>query len=171
MSSRSAARWPGGWLGLAAGGRADTTFIVLDRSPSMQQTGAGGGGSKLETGRRQLVRLLETFGSSHWVLIESGTNQPRELESLQALQAVPRPGPPAQSSDLPGMLLAARDYMRANKAGRTEVWICSDLRENDWNAESGRWQALRDGFLEFPQGVRFHLLAYPKVAPGTSRCG
>ena len=27
----------GGWLGLTAGGRADTTIVVLDRSPSMQQ--------------------------------------------------------------------------------------------------------------------------------------
>src|SRR5262252_2927552 len=35
----------GGWLGLAAGGRADTTIILLDRSPSMQQSGAGLGGS------------------------------------------------------------------------------------------------------------------------------
>ncbi len=42
----------GGWLGLAAGGRADTTIILLDRSPSMQQAGAGDGGSKLETGRQ-----------------------------------------------------------------------------------------------------------------------
>ena len=25
-----------GWLGLAGGGRADTTLILLDRSPSMQ---------------------------------------------------------------------------------------------------------------------------------------
>src|SRR3954469_6365513 len=31
----------GGWLGLAGGGRADTTIILLDRSPSMQQAGAG----------------------------------------------------------------------------------------------------------------------------------
>src|SRR5437868_10623957 len=35
----------GGWLGLTAGGRADTTIILLDRSPSMQQGGAGAGGS------------------------------------------------------------------------------------------------------------------------------
>ena len=62
------------------------------------------------------------------------------------------------------MLQAARDYIKANKAGRTEIWICSDLRENDWNADSGRWQALRDEFQEFPQGVRFHLLAYPQTA-------
>src|SRR6476660_2702560 len=44
-----------GWLGLAAGGRADTTIILLDRSPSMQQRSEGAGGSKLETGRQQLV--------------------------------------------------------------------------------------------------------------------
>ena len=29
----------GGWLGLAGGGRADTTMVLVDRSPSMQQTG------------------------------------------------------------------------------------------------------------------------------------
>src|SRR5208282_3245868 len=149
----------GGWLGLAAGNRADTTIVVLDRSPSMQQAGASGVGSKLETGRRQLVRTLETLGSAHWVLIESSTNRPRELESPAALLTAPSAEPISASSDLPAMLLAARDYIRANKSGRTEIWICSDLRENDWNAESGRWQSLRDSFLEFSQGVRFHLLA------------
>ena len=154
----------GGWLGLAAGNRADTTLVVLDRSPSMQQTGTGGGSSKLETGRRQLVRTLETLGSGHWVLIESSTNRPRELESLQALLTSPSAEPTSASSDLPAMLLAAREYIRANKTGRTEIWICSDLRENDWNAGSGRWQSLRDSFLEVSQGVRFHLLAYPRAA-------
>ena len=68
-----------GWLGLAAGGRADTTIILLDRSPSMQQREAGAGVSKLEAGRRQLADTLTTLGSSRWVLIESATNQPREL--------------------------------------------------------------------------------------------
>ena len=155
----------GGWLGLAAGNRADTTIVLLDRSPSMQQAGASGGGSKLETGRRQLVRTLETLGSAHWVLIESATNRPRELESPAALLTSPSAEPISASADLPAMLLAARDYIRANKSGRTEIWICSDLRENDWNAESGRWQSLRDSFLEFSQGVRFHLLAYPQTAP------
>src|SRR6516164_871481 len=79
----------GGWLGLAAGNRADTTIIILDRSPSMQQTSDSGGSSKLETGRRQLTRTLETLGSARWVLIESSTNQPRELESIQDLLTSP----------------------------------------------------------------------------------
>src|SRR6185369_5500463 len=42
-------------------------------------------------------------------------------------------------------------------------WICSDLRSSDWNAESGRWKALRESFQKLPQGVRFHLLAYPSA--------
>src|SRR3954462_4630426 len=36
----------GGWLGFSAGGRPDTTIILLDRSPSMQQRGTGAAGSK-----------------------------------------------------------------------------------------------------------------------------
>ena len=59
------------------------------------------------------------------------------------------------------MLEQARDYIQSNKTGRTEVWICSDIRENDWNAESGRWQTIRESIFELPQAVRFHLLAYP----------
>ena len=63
------------------------------------------------------------------------------------------------------MLQAARDYIEANRAGQTDIWICSDLRENDWDADSGRWQTLREAFLEFSQRTRFHLLAYSQGAP------
>ncbi|WLD11586.1 BatA domain-containing protein [Planctellipticum variicoloris] len=154
-----------GWLGLAAGGKADTTIILLDRSPSMQERSAGTGDSKLETGRKQLVQTLETLGSGRWVLIESTTREPRELEAPAALLDLPEAGPASAPADLPLMLQSAYDYIAANRAGRTEVWICSDLRDNDWTPESGRWSTLRDAFLEFPQGVRFHLLAYPQTAP------
>jgi hypothetical protein len=156
----------GGWLGLVAGGRADTTIVVLDRSPSMEQSGAGGGGSKRQTSLRQLSQAVATLDASRRILIESGTSRPRELESADSLRDAAGTGPAAAPADIPGMLLAARDFIRTNKTGRTEVWISSDLRENDWNADSARWQALRDAFLEFPQGVRIHLLAYPQLAPG-----
>jgi Aerotolerance regulator N-terminal len=154
----------GGWLGLAAGGRADTTIVILDRSPSMQQVGAEARGSKLETGVRQLVSTLETLGSARWVLIDSNSHTPRELEKIDDLLTTPAATPASASADMPALLLAALEYVKANKAGWTEIWICSDIRQNDWNAESGRWQALRDGFAELTQGVRFHLLAYPQPA-------
>ncbi|MBI3862285.1 MAG: BatA domain-containing protein [Planctomycetia bacterium] len=153
-----------GWLGLSAGGRPDTTIVLLDRSPSMQQTGGSGGSTKLETGRQQLVQALKMLGSARWVLVDSTTNKAIEIESPDSLLNSPAGEPASSASDIPAMLQAAHDYIQANKSGRTEIWICSDLRENDWNGESGRWQTLRESFLEFPQGVRFHLLAYPQAA-------
>ncbi|MBN1854054.1 MAG: BatA domain-containing protein [Pirellulales bacterium] len=153
-----------GWLGMTSGGRADTTILLFDRSPSMQQQGAGTAISKLETGRNQLVQGLKTLGSSHWVLIESTTNKPRSLESPDALFNLPDTEPASMAADLPAMLRVAYDYIKANQTGRTEIWICSDLRENDWKATSGQWRTLRDRFMQLPQGVRFHLLAYPQTA-------
>jgi hypothetical protein len=155
-----------GWLGRAAGGRPDTTIVLLDRSPSMQQHGAGTVVSKLEAGRHQLAQTLAVLGSDRWVLIENTSNTAREVESPDALLRLASAEPASTSADLPAMLEAARDYIRANRTGRTEVWICSDLRQNDWQADSARWQALRDAFLEFPQSIRLHLLAYPDVAAG-----
>jgi Aerotolerance regulator N-terminal len=155
-----------GWLGLAAGGRPDTTIIVLDRSPSMQQTSTSGGDSKLLTGRRQLAETLKAIGSAHWVLIESTTQKPRELDSPDALLTSPATEGTSAASDLPAMLEAARDYIQTNQAGRTDIWICSDIRRNDWDPESGRWRALRESFLALRRGIRFHLLAYPEPATG-----
>jgi hypothetical protein len=153
-----------GWLGSVAGGKADTTIVLLDRSPSMQEQATGGGQSKLETGLRQLVRILGTFSSDRWVLIDSVSRQPHELESPAALLQAPSAGPASAPADLPLMMQAAHDYIKAQRTGRTEVWICSDLRTGDWASDSVRWRALREAFLAFPQGVQFHLLAYPQRA-------
>ncbi|WP_435020080.1 BatA domain-containing protein [Tundrisphaera sp. TA3] len=154
----------GGWLGLAAGGRVDATILVLDRSPSMQQAGQGSGATKLEAGRRQLVETLRMLGPSRWILID-GARPPRELETVDSLLSAPDAGPSDAPADLPAMLQAARDYLGANKAGQADVWICSDLRANDWDADGGRWQAVRESFRDVAQRVRFHLLAYPQTAP------
>jgi hypothetical protein len=155
-----------GWLGLASGGRADTTIVLVDRSASMQQSGNGSGQTKLATGVRQIAQTLGSIGSSRWVLIDSVTLAPQELASPEALVESATTGPSSGTADLPALLQAAHDYIKKNRAGQTEVWICSDERANDWNASSGRWKSLRDSFLEFPQSVRFHLLAYPAVERG-----
>src|SRR5262245_42859820 len=155
-----------GWLGSVAGGKADTTIVLVDRSPSMQEQAAGGGQSKLETGLAQLGRILGTFRSDRWVLIDSATREPVELESPAALLSAPTAGGASAAADLPLLLQAAHDYIKKQQTGRTEVWICSDLRMADWSPDHGRWRALRDAFVGFPQGVRFHLLAYPQQSTG-----
>jgi hypothetical protein len=152
-----------GWLGLAGGGRPDTTLVLIDRSPSMTQQDASSASSKLTTGVEQLARTFGTLGSGRWVLIDSVTNRAIELSSPTELVQSPTTGPASSAADLPTMLQTAHDYVQNNRTGQTEIWICSDLRANDWNAENGRWKTLRESFQHFKQSVRFHLLAYPDV--------
>lgn len=151
-----------GLLGMSGGGSTDTTIVLMDRSPSMQQQGPGGL-SKIETGRRQLADALKMLGSKHWVTIDAATLEAVSFESLDALVESPSLTEASATSDLPGMLQSALDYLQINKSGPTEIWICSDLRAADWNAESGTWSIVRDAFGQLPQSVRFHLLAYPET--------
>lgn len=155
-----------GTLGFVGGGRADTTLILVDRSASMSQRGAADAASKLDSGVEQLSQTLATLGSSRWVLIDSVSLKPQELESPQALVKAAAAVGTSASADLPSLLQAAHDYVRANRSGQTEIWICSDLRAADWNAASSQWTTLRDAFRDLPQGVRFHVLAYPEQAEG-----
>jgi hypothetical protein len=152
-----------GWLGLAGGGRPDTTLILIDRSPSMLQQDPSSASSKLQSGVEQLARTLGTLGSGRWVMIDSVGNRANELTSPSELLQSPSTGPASAAADLPAMLQTANDYVQNNRAGQTEIWICSDLRANDWNAENGRWKTIRESFAKFKQSVRFHLLAYPAV--------
>ncbi|MCA9126994.1 MAG: BatA domain-containing protein [Planctomycetales bacterium] len=151
-----------GLLGLTGGGKTDTTILILDRSPSMQQLGSGGV-SKLDTGRRQLANALQTLGSQRWVAIDSSGQPPQSYEDLEALLASPSLQGTSATADLPTMMQSALDYLTANKPGPTEIWICSDLQEADWNAESGTWSVVREGFEKLPQSVRINLLAYPQM--------
>ncbi len=148
-----------GILGVGAGGQTDTSIVLLDRSPSMQEQGVGGQ-SKLDTGRRQLAQALQTIGASKWVLIDSNSVEPQSFETLNALVDSPATKASSATASLPAMLQSAVDYLSANKPGPTELWICSDLRVADWSVESGNWNAVRDALQKFPQSVRIHLLAY-----------
>ncbi|HEV3004560.1 MAG TPA: BatA domain-containing protein, partial [Pirellulales bacterium] len=153
-----------GWLGLAAGVGADTTLVLLDRSPSMAASEAGE--SKLAAGRRQIVDALGRLSSTRWALVESTANEPRELAAPDDLLRRSDTVQVDASADLPAMLQAAHEYMVANQTGRTEIWICSDLRAHDWRADDARWPALRESFARFSPGVRFHLLALARPAVG-----
>lgn len=153
-----------GWLGAAAGGGSETTIVLVDRSPSMMQRGEGTALTKLESGIAQIDSTLETLGTRRIVLVDSGSPTPQELQPGESLADVASLGPTDATADLPAMLLAALDYVQANKSGQTDVWICSDLRESDWKPTDGRWQTIRETFQALPNRVRFSLLAFSDAA-------
>ena len=145
-------------------GRADTTIILLDRSPSMEQQ--VGGVSKLTAARQQLAQALR----GGWLGTMDPDRPPHGRAAGDRIARRPAgdagiPGPPVPRPTCRPLLQAARDYIDANQTGRTEIWIGSDLRANDWRIESGQWRDLRSGFLKFAQSIRFHLLAFPQTAP------
>lgn len=159
-----------GWLGVAGGGQVDTTIILLDRSPSMNQAGPGGV-SKLEAGIASLVDSLETLGGNRYLLIDSVNQEPVEFEKPSDLLQMPETMSVSASADLPSLLEAADRYIRENRPSRAEVWMLSDVRRNDWKDDSGRWNAIRESLVELPQMVRFHLLAYPELPSGNRSLG
>ncbi len=154
-----------GRLGLTLGGAPDTTIIVLDRSASMQQQDVQTGETKRTSALRKLVDLLQTLGQSpHVVLIENTENRALPVESPESLLQLPEVTSTDTASDMPAMLQTALDYVVANRSGRTDIWVCSDMQATDWKEEDGRWAGLRDSFAKL-EGVRFYLLSYPGAAP------
>ncbi len=156
-----------GWLGLAAGSDPDTTIVILDRSASMEQQDLQTeGSSKRATSLRKLSELLQRVGgATRLVLIESTRGQPQEVADPKVLPDLPDTIASSTASDMPALMQRALDYIDANQTGRTDIWVCSDLRANDWDASGGRWEGLRSGFSE-KEGVRFYLLLYPRPAEG-----
>ena len=111
-----------GWLGLAAGGRVDTTIILLDRSASMSQIGAGGR-TKLQAGIKRLQDSLGKLESAHYVLIDSVGMKAIELASADQLFDLAEYGGATATAQIPEMLELADDYLRDHQPSRTEIWI------------------------------------------------
>lgn len=155
-----------GWLSRSGMGKPDATLILLDRSASMGAQDIQTGQSKRSTGLSKLAELLKKRGyGNQLVLIDSASNQAQTVESLSDLLDLPMVASTATSTDIPQMLEAALVYLKANKSGRVDIWICSDLQQNDWDANSGRWPVIREQFGQ-RKGVHLFLLSYADSPAG-----
>ena len=155
----------GGWLGLTTSGAPELTVIILDRSVSMEEQDPGTGRSKRETAIEKLSSVLKDLGrNTRVVLFDSATGTRHDLPSSDALTELPEANATSTSGDIPALMQAATEYILTNETGRTDVWICSDLRQSDWNPSGGRWESVREQ-LRNRDGVRLYLLAYQDLAP------
>jgi hypothetical protein len=155
----------GGWLGLTASGAPELTVVILDRSVSMEEQDPRTGRSKRETAIEKLCNVLRDLGrNSRIVLFDSATGMRHDLASADVLADFPETAPSATAADIPALLQSATEYILSNQTGRTDIWICSDLRQSDWNPAGGRWESVR-AQLRGRDGVRIYLLAYQDTAP------
>lgn len=154
----------GGWLGLTSSNSPEVTIVVLDRSVSMEEQQVQTSETKRSTALKKLAELVRTSeNSGRLVLFDSVTQQPLEIRSVDELEELPEASSSATSTDMPALMQQVVEYLENNDTGRTDIWVCSDLRQNDWSPNAGRWESVRRQ-LSAREGVRMFLLAYPDVA-------
>lgn len=149
-----------GWFGSLTGGSPETVIVILDRSASMKQQNLTTGETKLNSGLQKISSMIAAFDNSQGiVLVESTENKAVEIESPAALLDYPKTTPTDSTADMPAMMQTALEYIANNQTGRTDVWICSDARQNDWDPESSRWGSLKSEFSKL-DGINFHVLNF-----------
>jgi hypothetical protein len=149
-----------GKLGGLGMGRPDATLVLLDRSASMESRDLQSGASKRSTALAKLTGLLKQRGhGDQLVLVDSASGKPQVIETPEALLELPMTQASVTRANLPSMFETALAYLKASEAGRADVWVCSDLSAQEWDAEGGRWQAIREQFTQM-KGVHHFLLSY-----------
>lgn len=154
----------GGWVGKAGAGNLPLAIILMDRSPSMDVKISDEGETKREAGLRKVVEACERFAPSRVVLIENVHMSPIEVVKPADLLTLSEAGPSDKSTHWPTMLQKAMEYISANKPGNCQIWICSDLKENDWDLNNGLWASLRDEFPNLNDNVQILMVPMTQSA-------
>ncbi|MFN9721019.1 MAG: BatA domain-containing protein [Planctomycetota bacterium] len=156
----------GGWLGLTTSGTPELSVIILDRSASMEEQDSRTDQSKRETALEKLAGVFRDLGGNTRIaLFDSATGKRFDLASATDLTELPEVSASSTAADISSLMQEATEYILASEAGRTDVWLCSDMRQSDWNPSGGRWESVRQQ-LQNRDGVRFYLLSYQDVDPG-----
>lgn len=159
----------GGWLGTTFGGRPDTVVILLDRSASMDTLDPRRRLAKREEALRLLAEAGKVNGpGSRYVLLDSATLAPQAIAGPEALDGMLATRPTDTAADWPAMFRAALDWMLKNKAGRTDIWVVSDLQVNNWRPDDRAWNDIAARLAGFSPRVRVRILALPAF-PASNR--
>lgn len=149
----------GGFMGWGSG-KVDTVVLILDRSPSMERREADGEPTKRESVLAQIATALSELDGARLVLIDSATNKAQDIPSPDVLADLSTTAATDSSSDIPGMLTTALEYLQEAKPSRSEIWIASDLQRSDWAPDDPRWGAFQPGLAALkPQEVNVRILA------------
>lgn len=151
------------WTGAPA-----TTLIVLDLSPSMQSVQSSGQDSSIKRAIHQLDQLRRSSGQTgNRIVFTYPTDEPLVLPNDITLSQALTSTEHAATTDLPATVSAALKWANQNISGPIDLWICSDLRESDWQSESQRWQEIVEQLKSLP-AVRLNLWADSDEALSTN---
>jgi hypothetical protein len=154
----------GGWLGSVAGVGADTVIVLVDRSASMATKAQGR--SRREGGLVGGVEALPGVQAKKWRILDGATGVFVEVDSPRDVLQLPAARAAATHSDLPALFETAIQELAADRGGRAEIWVCSDLQAGDWDPSNGRWDNVRRQLSALQGTVDVHLLSLAAPTPG-----
>lgn len=133
-------------------------ILVLDRSPSMQQSVTEQGGTKLQAVLENYAKWSSTIGTGATVVFTSAYEEPLEFVSPEQLMGDPRLQGNSLTTELPALVENAARYIEQKGAARATIWIATDRMESDWRSQSGEWSTIRSAIQEGSADVRFQVL-------------
>ena len=153
-----------GW----GGGSIDTVVLLLDRSASMEIKPGDGLDSRREIVIKKVRDTLADLGTVRLVLIDSASNKPQEIPSPEILAELSATAGTESAADFPTLLIRAAEFL-SDTAGRSEVWLASDLQSSNWRPDDERWAAARASLAALPQKPAIRVLSLTgPTAPNSS---
>jgi hypothetical protein len=135
-----------GW----GGGPVDTVVLLLDRSASMEIKPGDGLDSRRLTALRMVRDAIADLGAARLVLLDSATAEAREVPSLEVLDTLSQAAASDTAADFPALLGRAAEFL-ADRPGRSEIWLASDMQESNWHPDDERWARARASLAALPQ--------------------
>ncbi len=150
------------WSFLPGAGSADTLYLILDRSASMETRAPGTEISRRQVAIDQMMTYVKQSSAfSQLYLVDSFTGKPQLVPDVSKLALLPQTEATASSASIPSLLEETLQHIRQIQSGRVDIWIASDLQQSNWAPESPEWNSLR-AQLAAEETTRVFLLGYPE---------
>lgn len=147
----------GSWLGFGSY-KAENVLVIFDRSASMEGRPDGMPDSLREAALKRLQGTMGALKGTRFFLMESANARVAELSAPEVLPKLADVAATDTKADFPALLESASDYIRDNMAGRTEIWVVSDMQASSWQPESAKWDVVRSSLQALPDGVSVRIL-------------
>lgn len=157
-----------GLLGWGAG-TIDTVVLILDRSASMEIRSGDGQATKRELVLQKVRDAMTDIGNPRLILIDSASGKPQEVPSPDVLADISATAATDSAADIPALVSTTAETLSSG-AGRSEIWLASDLQNSNWRPDdSERWATTRASLAALPQKPALRVLSLTGVAaPNTS---
>ncbi|MBP8717452.1 MAG: BatA and WFA domain-containing protein, partial [Akkermansia sp.] len=133
-------------------------LLVLDRSASMDARP-----DKTSSLRDAIPPLVEStfaqLGHCRLSLLDSATGTVTQIPAPEALADLTVSKTTDGGADIPALLQKAIPYLEESGAGKTEIWIASDMQASSWKPDSPLWPGVRQRLAALPLPPSIRIMA------------